>query len=68
MTDRIFTRVIDLDPEDWAVIDLDSGTVLGTNLVLVPARNITEDVMSSDSAAHDCGMKHGRIMWTTEKV
>jgi hypothetical protein len=42
------------------VIDLDTGTVLGTNLVLVyvPYPSI-EEICSSDSAAFDYGKRHG---------
>lgn len=41
-------------------IDLDTGTVLGTNLVLVniPDEEL-EDILSSDSYAREYGAEHG---------
>lgn len=47
---------------EYAVIDMDTGTVLGTNLRLVrmPQNEaISEEVLSSDSAAHDYAREHG---------
>lgn len=56
-------NVIDLDNNEYAIIDLDTGTVLGTNVVLVPIANLNdeqmEEIMSSDAAAHDYGQTHG---------
>lgn len=52
-------------PGDYAVIDLDTGTVLGTNLVVVqmPDENVTpghtELILSSDSEAWDYGNRNG---------
>src|SRR5690606_14313810 len=48
--------------KQYAVIDLDTGTVLGTNLRLVempldPADQ--EEILSSDSAAHDYAQEFG---------
>lgn len=50
------------DHRSVIVIDLDTGTVLGTNLVacLSPATDEELDnILSSDSLAHDYGMEHG---------
>ena len=56
------TNIMDLNSDDYAVIDKDSGTVLGTDLALVPL-NITEDtredILTSDSAALDHAHKYG---------
>lgn len=55
-------NVIALNNSDYAVIDLDSGTVLGTNVVLVriPEDEQTwEDVTSNDSEAWEYGQEHG---------
>lgn len=43
------------------VIDLDTGTVLGCNLVAVSVddEDILESIMSSDSFATDFGEKYG---------
>ncbi len=56
------TSVITLNPSDYFVIDLDTGTVLGTNLVLVKApedEETMEEITSSDSAAWDYGTQNG---------
>lgn len=49
------TNIMDLNNDDYAVIDKDSGTVLGTNLALVRWSTIPEetreDMMSSDAVA-----------------
>lgn len=53
------------------VIDLDTGTVLNTNLVLVENAQLKaagidpEDVTSSDSMAHHVGTVYGRPLRTT---
>lgn len=52
-----------LDAHNWAVIDLDSGTVLSTNIVLVPFPTDDEEwcdaLTSSDSDAIAYGEQHG---------
>jgi len=71
ITDLRIENLRDIDPDERGiiVIDLDTGTVLGTNLVvcLIPDDNATpgalEDLLSSDSAAHDYGMQNGNPLF-----
>ena len=58
-----YVNVGDLDVMQYNVIDMDTGTVLGTNLVCVPADMVTEDVLSSDSDAFDLGAAFGRSLY-----
>ena len=56
------TNINNLPAHEYAVIDLDTGTVLGTNLVLVKYPETEEEqdmILSSDSAAWDYGREHG---------
>lgn len=56
------TNIHNLPAHEYVVIDLDTGTVLGTNLVLVkyPATEEEQDrIMSSDSAAWGYGTRNG---------
>lgn len=56
------TSVINLDSNDYFVIDLDTGTVLGTNLVLVKTpedEETMEEITNSDSAAWEYGTQNG---------
>jgi len=59
-------------PDHFAVIDLDTGTVLNKNLVLVNMRYVTrthpsfiteDDISSSDSLAHDIGTQYGKKLF-----
>lgn len=63
MSRNIATNIIDLNNDDYVVIDKDTGTVLGTNLALVCWNVIPEetryDITSSDSAAWDYATEHG---------
>lgn len=55
-------NVIELNNGNYAVIDLDTGTVLGTNVVLVPmpaSEEESEEILSSDSAAESYARQHG---------
>ena len=58
-------NIRDLDEDEFMVIDLDTGTVLGTNLVIAPVPHdgmtpgALEDILSSDSAAFDYGEHNG---------
>ena len=55
------TRIDTLTSPRIVVIDLDTGTVLGTNLVLAHvAETIEEEIVSSDSAAHEYGRLFGK--------
>jgi hypothetical protein len=56
------TDIRNLDNSEWMVIDLDTGTVLSLNLVLVPVpptEEQIEELSSSDSMAHDYGTALG---------
>ena len=57
------TNIMDLNNDDYAVIDKDSGTVLGTNLALVRWSTIPEetrdDMMSSDAVAWAYAEEYG---------
>jgi hypothetical protein len=49
--------------ENLVVIDKDSGTVLGTNVVLVyVASGSMDDVLDSDSTAIEYAERHGRVL------
>lgn len=55
-------NVIDLNNSEYAVIDLDSGTVLGTNVMLVRVPQDEaewEEIISNDSVAFDYAQKNG---------
>jgi hypothetical protein len=51
-------EVQNLSSEKWAVVDLDSGTILGTNVRLVRAAFLDEGM--SDSAAIEAARDFGR--------
>lgn len=56
------SNVINLNNDEYAVIDLDSGTVLGTNVVLVRIpqdEDEWERITSSDSEAWEYGTENG---------
>jgi hypothetical protein len=50
-----YIAIFDLNPEDYIVVDRDTGTVLGTNLVVIKSSNLTEDereeISNDDSVA-----------------
>jgi hypothetical protein len=56
-----------LDEHTWAVIDMDTGTVLGTNIVLVPFPQHDEawcdTITSSDSDALAHAEQHGITLY-----
>lgn len=55
-------NVRELNSKKWAVIDLDTGTVLGTNLALVELpedEERVESILSSDSEAFAYAAEHG---------
>lgn len=62
-------NVIDLNNDEYAVIDMDSGTVLGTNVVLVRIADADpeewEDILSNDSAAWEFGSAVGQTLHVT---
>lgn len=56
------TNITSLNNDDFAVIDLDTGTVLGTNVILVriPADvDLAEEISNSADAAWEYGTKEG---------
>lgn len=57
----MLTNIVELNNDNYVVIDMDSGTVLGTNLVLVqvPDEDTLEEILNSDSEAFDYGQEHG---------
>lgn len=55
----IIERIRNIDPSEFVVVDLDTGTVLGTNLVLVPAIVVNDETLDSDSAAIETGNTFG---------
>lgn len=66
MASSIRTPIAELNDAEWMVIDLTTGTVLGTNLVLVPVpkdETELESINDSDSAAFDYGNAHGYQMF-----
>lgn len=57
-------RIEDLTNPQVAVIDLDTGTVLGTNLRLVHIPlDREEEINSSDSAATEFAQQHGYTLY-----
>lgn len=63
MTLNPTTKLTSLKPEEFAVVDLDTGTMLGINLKIVPLGILslreTEQISSSDSAAFDHAQQYG---------
>ncbi len=50
------------DEDNWAMIDLDTGTVLGTNIVLVPVpddEDRWDQIQSHDATACQYGQQYG---------
>lgn len=70
MTLNPTTKLTSLKPEEFAVVDLDTGTVLGTNLKIVPMGMLslteTEQISSSDSAAFDHAQQYGDDLFVDE--
>lgn len=59
----------DLNNDDYVVVDLDSGTVIGTNIVYVPVPSdpdLIEEIYSSDDAAYDYAVDHGKSLVVSE--
>lgn len=55
-------NVISLNNDEYAIIDLDSGTVLGTNIVLVRVPDDEqewENITSNDNEAWTYGTENG---------
>lgn len=47
----------------YSIVDLDTGTVLGTNIAIVPSRFITENELSNDSAAISAAKEYGYVLY-----
>jgi hypothetical protein len=62
-----YVQAVQTLDEHWAVIDLDTGTVLGTNIVLVPFPTHDEswcdELTSSDSDALAHAERHGITLY-----
>ena len=59
-------NLVDVDNDNYVVIDLDTGTVLGTNLVAVQwpkDEELQEEILSSDSAAYKYAEEHGKTLY-----
>lgn len=52
-----YSALFDLDPEAYLVVDRETGTVLGTNLVVINTKNLSEEqveeIVTNDSVAAD---------------
>lgn len=62
-------NIQDLNNDDYAVVDMDSGTVVGTNLVYVPVPSdpdLIEEIYSSDNAAYDYAIENGKSIVISE--
>lgn len=71
MSRNIATNVSDLNNDDYAVIDKDTGTVLGTNLALVRWDIVPEDtknnVLSYSGDAMDYGEHNSIPLFTMDE-
>lgn len=59
---RVYTDLCELPPTGWLLIDMDSGTVVGTNVVLVERPTddaLAESILDSDMEALNYGHQHG---------
>lgn len=63
MNTASYTDLRSVSDEKLAVVDMDTGTVLGTNLKVVPADLLTEEAQSSDSTAFVLAAEHGDDLW-----
>jgi len=61
----------DLNNDKYVVIDLDTGTILGTNLMVVALSAVPENLRdiltgerdASDSEIADLGLEYGNHLW-----
>lgn len=60
--DHIMFGLSDLTSR-YSIVDLDTGTVLGTNIAIVPSRFITENELSNDSAAISAAKEYGYVLY-----
>ena len=64
-------NLLDVNNDDYVVIDLDSGTVVGTNLVAVPwpkDEELQEEILSSDSAAYRYAHDFGKAIFILQNL
>lgn len=59
------TNLTSLDPRKFVVVDLDSGTIVGTNVVLVPLAAFPVDDYS-DSEIIGIASEHGVTLCTQD--
>lgn len=55
----------------WAVIDMDSGSIVGTNLALVEwprDRDTAELILNGDEEARDYGRDHGYSLYAPVRL
>lgn len=62
----------DLNPKEYAVIDMDSGTILGTNLQIVKLSHLSEDeeetfMDMNDAEAWDYAHDNGEHLFVEEE-
>lgn len=68
-----YEALADLNNEDYLVVDLDTGTVLGANLVLIRTSKLDEDtieeILSDDSTAAEYGENpdYAEPLWVENK-
>lgn len=65
------TQILDSVTGGFSVIDMDTGTVLGTNLKIVNTGKLTEeefeDVLSNDSIAWDIADSEGAHLFVEDE-
>ena len=62
MKEKTTQNLVELNSRKFAVIDMDSGTVLGTNVCLVPwpeDEGKLESLLNSDAEAFDYATEYG---------
>lgn len=58
-------NVVNLSSDDYVVVDLDTGTVVGTNVVLVRLSDVDADLVDlSDSETIDVATENGIDLFT----
>lgn len=60
-------NVVEFSNKQYAVVDMDTGTVLGTNVCLVPWPTdvtVADELLSSDSSVFAYATEHGIPLYT----
>lgn len=60
------TPLREISHEQVCVIDMDTGTVLNTNLKVVPADLVSDDVTESDAEAFALAADHGDELYVSD--